>query len=158
MRTGTSKRGLNTATVQPKQICFIGVENRSSEELGDFKEQIYQTVDSQIVASQMFRPISKRFVDAALRETRLRPDQLFFPENRRQFAAFLEQQGQPFDFMLYAIITSGTTVNNEDYQRDYELVLELTNIHTGDYDKENATVRKGYHRSLLGKLRNYKKP
>lgn len=139
----------------PKRICFVCVENRSIEELGDFKEQIYEQIDSQILQSPMFDPISRRFVDAALYETRLRPDALFLPDNMRLFAATLEQQGQPFDYLLYAKLTSGTTESNRDYQRDYLLTLEMVNIHTGQYDKESAKVRKGYHQSRAGKWRNY---
>jgi hypothetical protein len=139
----------------PKRICFVCVENRSIEELGDFKEQIYEQIDSQILQSQLFDPVSRRFVDAALYETRLRPDSLFLPENMRLFMAALEQQGQPFDYLLYAKLTSGTTENNHDYQRDYLLTLEMVNVHTGQYDKESAKVRKGYHHSRVGKWRNY---
>jgi hypothetical protein len=138
--------------ITQKSICFICIENKSAEELGDFKEQIYQQIDSQILASQQFRPISRRYVEAALRETRLRPDSLVIPENLRMFAAVLEQQGQPFEHMLYATITSGTTQNNADYQRDYLLTLELVNIQTGEYDKESAKLRKGYYKARLGKL------
>jgi hypothetical protein len=140
---------------QPKSVCFIGIENKSAEELGDFKEQIYEQIDSQILASQTFRPISRRFVQAALHETRLRPDALVIPENMRTFAAVLEQQGQPFEYFLFATITSGTTRDNADYQRDYVLTLELTNMMTGEYAKESAKIRKGYHKSKLGKVRQY---
>jgi hypothetical protein len=150
---GVQPAGL--AAPQPMRICFVGVENRSSEEIGDFKEQIYQLVDSQLLQSSTYASVSKRFVDAALRESRMRPDQLMLPENQRMFAAMLEQQGQPFDYLLYAIITSGTTNNNGDYQRDYLLTLEMINIHTGEYDKESASLSKGYHKSLLGKVKNY---
>lgn len=143
------------APIQPKSICFIGIENRSAEELGDFKDQIYEQIDSQILASQKFQPISRRFVEAALRESRMRPDALVIPENMRTFAAVLEQQGQPFEYFLFATITSGTTRDNADYQRDYVLTLELTNIMTGQYDKESAKIRKGYHKSKLGKLRQF---
>lgn len=139
----------------PKRICFVCVENRSIEELGDFKEQIYEQIDSQILQTPMFDPVSRRFVDAALYETRLRPDSLFLPENMRLFMAALEQQGQPFDYLLYAKLTSGTTENNQDYQRDYLLTLEMVNVHTGQYDKESAKVRKGYHHSRAGKWLNY---
>ncbi len=139
----------------PKRICFVCVENRSIEELGDFEEQIYEQVDSQILQSPMFDPVSRRLVDAALYETRLRPDSLFLPENMRLFMAALEQQGQTFDYLLYAKLTSGTTANNHDYQRDYLLTLELVNVQTGQYDKESAKVRKGYHQSRAGKWRNY---
>lgn len=139
----------------PKRICFVCVENRSIEELGDFKEQIYEQIDSQILESRIFEPVSRRFVDAALYETRLRPDSLFVPENMRLFTAALERQGQPFDYLLYAKLTSGTTENNNSYQRDYLLTLEMVNVQTGQYDKESAKVRKGYHQSRAGKWMNY---
>jgi hypothetical protein len=128
------------------RICFIGVENRSAEEIGDFKEQIYEHIDTHIEQSHVYHPISKRYVDAALRETGLRPDELFLPKNMREFAACLEQQGQPVDYLLYAKITSGTTHKGHDMQRDYVLTLELVNVNTGDYDKESAMIRKKYDR------------
>ncbi|MFV1966287.1 MAG: penicillin-binding protein activator LpoB, partial [Pirellulaceae bacterium] len=137
----------------PKRICFVGVENKSIEEIGDFKEQIYQQIDTRIVQSDMFMPVSKRFVDAGLREARLRPDSLFIPVNMRTFTGVMEQMGQPFDYLLYATITSGTTGNNSSYQRDYVLTMELVNTHTGHYDKQSAKLSKGYHRSKLGALK-----
>lgn len=148
----------HTLDFQPETrlgICFVGVENKSIEEIGDFKEQIYQRIDTQIVQSRVFRPISKRFVDVGLRQTRLRPDSLFVPSNRSVFAAAMEQMGQPFEYLLYATITSGTTDSNSSYQRNYLLTLEMVSVQTGDYAKESAELRKGYHRSALGKLKHY---
>jgi len=139
---------------RPKRICFVGVENKSIEEIGDFKEQIYQQVDTRIVQSQSFVPINRRFVDAGLREACLRPDQLFIPENMRLFTAVMERQGQPFDYLLYATITSGTTRDNKDYQRDYLLTLEMVHVRSGRYHKESAELSKGYNRSVLAKVRN----
>ena len=63
--------------------------------------------------------------------------------------------GQPFDYLLYAKLTSGTTNQNGDYQRDYLLTLELVNIHNGEFDKESARLRKGYHKTWLGKVLKY---
>ncbi|MFG0335722.1 MAG: penicillin-binding protein activator LpoB [Maioricimonas sp. JB049] len=146
---------LEDALPVKKRICFVGVENRSSEEIGDFKEQIYQQIDTIISQSDAFAPISRRYVEAGLRESRIRPDQLFIPTNQRMFAASMEQLHQPFDYLLFATITSGTTRSNNDYQRDYMLTLELVNIQTGDFDKESANLRKGYHKSALGKLKHY---
>jgi peptidoglycan-synthase activator LpoB len=134
------------------RICFVGVENKSAEEIGDFKEQLYQVIDTKILESGVFQPVSKRYVDAALRETRLRPDSLFIPQNMRMFTAFLEQQGQPFDYLMYATITSGTTRENQEFQRDYLLTLELVNIHDGQQDKQSATLTKTYHKSRLGRM------
>lgn len=139
------------APPQPKRICFVAVENRSAEEIGDFKDQIYQIIDLHIVNSQVFQPVNKRFVDAGLMQTRLRPDALMVPQNMRAFSAAMEQQGQPFDYILYATITSGTTRENKDYQRDYLLTLELIDVHTGDYDKQAATISKGYYHSAASK-------
>ncbi|MDZ4852204.1 MAG: penicillin-binding protein activator LpoB [Pirellulaceae bacterium] len=138
-----------------KNICFIGIENKSAEELGDFKEQLYQQIDSKILESDCFQPISRRLVDAGLFETRLRPDSLMIPGNLQLFTAVLQREGAPFDYMLYAKMTSGTTERNTSKQRDYSLTLELTNIHTGVYDKQTAEISKGYHKSAMGRIWNY---
>jgi len=129
------------------RVCFVGVENKTAEEIGDFKEQIYESIDSRLLECGTCAPISRRFVEAGLRETRLRPDQLFIPENMRLFAGIMEQQGQPFDYLLFAKLTSGTTRENKDYQRDYMLTLELIDIRSGEQDKQSATLSKGYHHS-----------
>jgi len=136
-----------------KRICFVGVENRSAEDIGDFKERIFETIDGRILESRVFESVNRRFVEAGLRDTRLRPDQLLVPENMRAFAALMEQQGQPIDYLLYATITSGTTHENRDYQRDYLLTLELVEVGTGSYDKQSAELSKGYHPSRLGRWR-----
>lgn len=138
-----------------KRITFVGIENKSSEPLGDFKDQIEQLIETQIAQAQAFELVSQRFVDAGLRQTRLRPDELIIPSNMRAFTASLEQLGQPFDYMLFATVTSGTTQSNSSYQRDYVLTLELLDIRSGRPDMESATIRKGYHKSALGKIKNY---
>ena len=139
----------------PARICFVGIENKSAEELGDFKDQLYERIDSQINASDTFRGISRRMVDAALRQTRLRPDSLFLPDNRHLFAAALHQQGSPVDYLLFAKVTSGTTQRNKTSQRDYVLTLEMVNLHTGDFMKESAEIRKGYSKTRAGKWWNF---
>jgi len=138
-----------------RSLCFVGVENRSSEEIGDFKEQIYDHIDSAIGQDPQFRVISRRYVEAAMDECRCRPDLLVIPERQRELQAALERADQPFDYLLFARITSGTTRSNGDYQRDYTLTLELMNIHTGESLKESAQLRKGYHKTIFGKLRHY---
>ena len=136
-----------------KRICFVAVENQSAEDIGDFKERLYEIIDSRILESQVFESINRRYVEAGLRDSRLRPDQLMVPENRRTFAALMEQQGQPIDYLLYATLTSGTTVENREYQRDYLLTLELVDVTTGKYDKQSAAISKGYHKSRLSRWR-----
>ena len=130
----------------PKRICFVGLENKSSEDLGDFKDQIVEIIDTRINTSGVFQQISRRFTEAGLREARLRPDELFLPVNQRKFLIVMESQGQPFDYLLYATVTSGTTRDNGNTQKDYLLTLELVNIQNGTPDKESASIRKGYHK------------
>jgi hypothetical protein len=142
----------STSAVPPMaRICFVAVENKSAEEIGDFKDQIYQVIDTRILESHIFQPINKRYVDAGLMQTRLRPEELFVPDNMRTFTAVMEQQGQPFDCLLYATVTSGTTRENKDYQRDYLLTLELIDIRTGQQDKQSASISKGYYHSRAAK-------
>ena len=138
-----------------RSVCFVGVENRSSEEIGDFKEQIYEHIDSLISQDPQFKMISRRYVEAAMSECRCRPETLVLPEKQRELQLALERSEQPFDYLLFASITSGTTNSNGDYQRDYLLTLELLDIHTGDSQKDSAMLRKGYHKGVFGKLKHY---
>jgi Peptidoglycan-synthase activator LpoB len=140
---------------ETRKICFVGVENKSAEELADFKDQIYQLIDAQINRSGHFEAVSRRMVDAALIETRLRPDSLLIPSNMQLFTHVLQRQGQPIDYLLYAKLTSGTTERNSSSQRNYLLTLEIVDTRTGSYKTGSAEIRKGYHKSPLGKLTNY---
>lgn len=141
--------------VPVRTVCFLGVENLSGEEIGDSKEQIYEHIDRQISEDGQFKMISRRYVEAAMGECRCRPEALLVPAKQREFQAAMERAEQPFDYLLFASITSGTTNSNGDYQRDYLLTLELIDIHNGESLKDSAMLRKGYHKSLLGKLKHY---
>ena len=143
--------GLQPASVPapaPKRICFVGLKNKSSEELFDFKDQIVEIIDTRINTSQVFAQISREFFVAGLREAQLQPDDLFVPTKQRQFIKVMESQGSPIDYLLFASLTSGTTRStNDNTQKDYLLTLELVNIQTGTPDKESASIRKGYRKS-----------
>lgn len=137
------------------KICFVGLENKSSEEIGDFKDQIYQMIDSRILNSQVYQSVDQRYAAAGLQQCRLRPEELLIPSNRQMFTQALEQQGAPFDYMLYATITSGTTRDNQDYQRNYILTLEMINVYNGQYDKESAQLEKKYNVSTMAKVKSW---
>jgi hypothetical protein len=154
IRTASGTQSVSTE-FEKKRICFAGVENRSAEEIGDFKEQIYDHIDTMISQSDSFEPVHRRYIDAGMVKSGLRPDDIFVPSNQRKFTEAMERINQPFDYMLYAKITTGTTKSNKDTQRDYELVLELIDIHSGDFQKETASLRKGYHKSKIAKLKAY---
>ncbi len=149
-----SHTAVNDEGAASRKVCFVGVENRSSEEIGDFKEQIYEHIDSQISQDPQFKMISRRYVEAAMDSCRCRPETLVLPSKQRELQMALERVDQPFDYLLFASITSGTTTSNGDYQRDYLLTLELLDIHTGESQKDSAMLRKGYAKSFLGKLKH----
>ena len=139
-----------------KRICFLHVDNRSAEEIGDFGDQIYQKVNTIINESDAFELVNVRAVKSGLQQAGLRPDDLYTPSARRKFAQIMEQEQEPIDYVLYATITSGTTKSNKkDYQRDYLFTLELVNLATGKTETESSEIRKGYHKSKLGKLKHY---
>jgi hypothetical protein len=140
---------------QPGRVCFVGVENCSAEELGDFKEHIYELIDGKISQTPAFEPLSRRVVEVGLRQTRLRPDELVVPDNMQLFTDVLRRDGQPLDYLLFAKLTSGTTQRNKSSQRDYLLTLEMINTHTGSSTKQQAEIRKGYHKSPVGRFSAY---
>ena len=138
----------------PKQICFVGVENFSAEELGDFKEMLYEMIDTAVGRGGQYTCISRRYVEAALRQERFRMDDLFLPVNQRKLLKILEQDNKPFEFLLFAKLSSGTTVDNKNYQRDYNLSLELVNINNGARLKESCDLSKAYNVTAGAKMKN----
>ena len=129
------------------QIAVLEVENASAEELTDWQEQIYDKLDTSINQSERYVTISRRFVDEALRETRLRPDNLFLPKYRRDFIAVLEQSGNPVELLLFPKLSSGTTRGGDDTtQRNYLLTLELVDVDSGKSETFSQPVRKQYQR------------
>ncbi len=125
-------------------VASLPIENSSGEELGDWSEQLYELIDTSINTSSRYRNVSIRFVNAALREGRLRPDQLYLPTYRRQFLKILEAKGMPVECLLYSKLTTGTTEANDLKQRNYMLTLELVDLKTGWNEKESERLRKEY--------------
>jgi hypothetical protein len=138
-----------------RKVCFIALENASIEELGDFKEHIKSAILEGISQSDQFEIVSDRAVAAGLRALSLRPDDLFMPENRRMFISVMGQGGTPVNYLLFARITSGTTQDNRDMQRDYKLTLELICTQTFVPIIESTPMRKEYNNSVRGKVGNW---
>lgn len=138
-RQSAAKKGLSQI-----KVAFMGLENASAEDLGDFHRQIYELIDTSVNTSERYRTISNKFVNAALRESRLRVDQLFLKKHRTTFIQTLEVSGNPVEFLLFATITSGTTRGEGMKQRNYMLTLEIVDVVTGYNDKESARIRKEY--------------
>ncbi|AWM39514.1 hypothetical protein GobsT_21520 [Gemmata obscuriglobus] len=137
----------STAAPVPKVICFVGVQNKGSDDLIDWKDQINEIIDTKINNSQVFTSLSRKYVAAAIETHRLRPEDLFKPDCQEKFMSTMRSQGMPFDYLLFATTTTGTTQNNDSSQKDHLLTLELVNIQTGISSKESASIRKGYRKS-----------
>lgn len=135
-----------------RKVCFISLENASVEELGDFKEHIKQTILEGISQSDQFEIVSDRAVESGLRALSLRPNDLFMRENMMMFTSAMGSNGEPVDYLLFGKITSGTTQDRKDVQRDYKLSLELINTKTYVPIIESTPMRKEYNNSVKGKI------
>lgn len=136
-----------------RKICFVGVENAGGEELGDIRESLAETIRGQISRSEIFETVDSRLVAAALRENGLRVDDLFLPEKRALFAESLGKMDAPFDYLLFAKVTTATTKDNKDSQVKYNLTLDLTNVRTGAAISETVQLKKHYNRSVKAKIK-----
>ena len=138
-----------------RKVCFIALENKSMEELGDFKDHIATAIREEISLSDQFEIVSDRAVTAGLRALSLRADDLFMEENRRMFTNAMGRGGTPVDYLLFGTITSGTTESNRDMQRDYKLTLELIDTQTFVPILVSTPMRKEYNNSVKGKIGNW---
>ena len=144
----------NSGHPQPRRVCFIALENKTNEEIGDFKEQLFEIIDTQISSSTSFTTVSPRAIQGALRSTGFRSDDLFLPVNMATFSSAMQKEGQPFEYLLFAKLTSGTTVDNLDSQKDYMLTLEMVNVNSPDDRlKESTRIRKEYNRTASAKVK-----
>ncbi len=137
-----------------RKVCFVGVENAGGEELGDIRESLAETIRTMISQSDQFEVIDSRMVAAGLRETGLRVDDLLLPDKRSRCAAALGEMDSPFDYLLFAKITTATTRDNADSQVKYALTLDLTNIHTGSSTRHTVELKKHYNKSVKAKLKD----
>ena len=111
------------------------------------REQLIDQIIVGVDEHPAFHIISDQMVSAVLREMGSPPvDQLFLPKGRRQFAAILEKQKSPVQFLMYGRLTRGGTQGEAGRQANYQLTLELIDDATGRADTVGTTVRKAYSR------------
>ena len=128
-----------------KIICFVDVENKGAEEMGENKAAVYEQIDTIIVESGVYANVSRRYVEAALRQTGLRPDEIFLGQGRQQFMLVLGSQGVTPDYLLWGTVTNLSTDGVDLREREYMLTMELVNAHTGLTEaKKTSKMRKEY--------------
>ena len=128
-------------------VAFIGLENKSAEEIRDIREALYQTIDTILVNEATYTLINQRFVDEAMRSAGLRPEGLFLRDGRERFVETVSREGIAPDYLLYGVITSMTSVGIDEDQRNYQLTLELIDANSGvTVAKETDRVRKQFNK------------
>lgn len=149
----TTRRLLDDQAEEARQqgkavIAFVGIDNKSREEIGDASESMYEIIDTIIIESRIFTNVSRRYVDSALRETGLRVESLFLSGGIERFTRVLRREGFVPDYLLWAKLTSMSTQGAEGVsQRDYLLTLELVDAASGlVVAKKTAKVSKEYVR------------
>ncbi|MDC1141769.1 hypothetical protein OAU50_01635 [Planctomycetota bacterium] len=132
-------------------VAFIGIENASEEELGSNEDAVYDQIDDFLVNNTYdFEIISRRAVEAVMRETGVRTaDQLFVASKRDAFITELRSSGGEPDYFLWGKINSQTTSYESDLsERSYQIRMEMVRAvdgHTvGSSNHEGAT--KEYNR------------
>jgi hypothetical protein len=126
-------------------VAFVDLENRSAEELGEWREQLLDRIRSAVSRHGSFRLVSDRLVTAVMREMGNPPvDQLLLPAGRRRFAEILERQDEPVQFLLYGSLTRGGTQGDYQRQANYLLTLELIDVKTGLATSDETMVRKAF--------------
>lgn len=143
-----SSRAAAISGLGQKKIAVMPVENKSAEELGDWRDQLYEVIATSVNASERFRTISPEFLRVALTEARVSGDEVYLPRGRRAIAQALEQKGAPIEMLLRTTITTGTTnPGQRESQRNYGLTLVLIDIETGEeVNRSMVRVRKEYSR------------
>lgn len=140
------------ANLGKRKVCFVGVENAGGEEMGDIREDLSETIRSMIAQSEQFDLVDSRMVSAGLRETGLRADDLLLPDKRARFASALGEMDAPFDYLLFAKVTTATTKDNSDSQVKYSLTLDMVNVHTGSSTRQTKELKKHYNKSIKAKI------
>lgn len=127
-------------------LACLGFENAGLEELVDWEEQLYELITGAVTRSGRYKVVSRRFLEAGMKEASVRQDELFLPKHQRSLAAALERANQPVQLFLFPKLTTGTTRAGNKKQRDYLLTLELVEVETGWSDKFVGKVSKEYTR------------
>jgi hypothetical protein len=114
-------------------VAFVGIENKSSEELGEFREAIYENIDTALVNSRNYRNVSKRYVDTALREIgNPRVEDMFLPKTRTAFVKAIGELGAVPNYLLFAKVTTKTSEDSKLKERVYQLTLEMVDAQSGE--------------------------
>ncbi|MDO5309224.1 MAG: hypothetical protein Q4G03_06995 [Planctomycetia bacterium] len=107
-------------------LCFLGVS-------GDGAESLSTSTRTALEASSAFRLLDKSVVQAALKDSGVRANNVFIPAERKKLVDAL---GEPIDYLLAGYVESVSQDSDEDDEKSKgaanKLIyrLELVNIET----------------------------
>ena len=129
------------------KVAFMGIDNRTNEELGAWRDQINDIINSALNESGDFLDISfEYYVVPALRRASVNKEDLVLPADYRRFAEVLEASGRPLDALLYGRLSQGDTRSGNLTQSDYLLTFELMNPLNGTRLNATGELSKEYAR------------
>ena len=135
------------AELKVRSVAFIDLENRTNEELADWRDLLIDKIEISVNKRRAFKAVSIKFVSTALTEMGNPPvEKLFLPAKRREFAKILERDTVPVQYLLYGRLTRGGTRGAGKRQANYLLTLNLVNIETGESNIVGTEVRKEFSR------------
>lgn len=129
-------------------VAFVGIENKSSEELGEFREAVYENIDTALVNSENYRNVSRRYIETALREIgNPRIEDMFLPRVRASFVEAMGELGAVPDFLMFAKVTTKTSQDKKLKERVYQLTLEMVDAQSGEtVAKKTGDASKQYRK------------
>lgn len=129
------------------RVAFFGIDNRTNEELGSWRDQLNDIINGAINESADFQDVSfENFVKPALETAGVKPDRLVIPAEARKLLAVLEKNNQVLDAFLFARLTQGDTTQGNLKQSDYILTFELVNPLDGIRLMSREEISKEYTR------------
>jgi len=139
-------RILLSGAAEKPLVAFVGVENRSSEELGEFRAAMNNEVTTSLVNSRYYTMLSMRAVDAAKRESGIRSiDDLATARSREGFMSVLNRDGKPPQYLLAGEVTTMTSRGSYEKERTYQLTLQMWDSSSGVIQTQKLVeVRKAY--------------
>jgi hypothetical protein len=127
-------------------VAFVGVDNKSSEELGEFRAAMNNEITTALVNTRYYTMLSMRAVDAAKRESGIRSiDDLATSRPREAFMAVLNRDGKPPQYLFAGEVTTMTSRGSREKERTYQLTLQMWDSSSGVVQTQKLVeVRKAY--------------
>ena len=122
-------------TPPPQRVCIVSVSDETPDGAGDLAARIRGIIQDRLETSASFAPVDQTAVTTALRAGRLEPARLRGVDERRSFAALMEEQGLSVDFLLFATVSDAEGPDGLP-----QLEMELIDARSGDRDEERADL------------------